>query len=353
MIQIDGLTKWFGANRVLDNVSFTAENGKVTGFLGPNGAGKSTTMRAALGLIHPDGGQALIDGKPYRTLQSPMKAVGAVLDAKSAHKNRTAVAHLRALAYTHGISKARVDEVMSITGISSVAKKKAGTFSLGMSQRLSIAAALLADPNNLILDEPVNGLDPEGVKWVRDLCRYYADQGRAVLLSSHLMSEVAQTADNLVIIAQGRILATTTVSQFVAEHSQHALRIVTPESEKLHAIFVQAPQVSVIPSARQADDPEQGEVFRILGADLVTAARTFAAAQLVTYRLTPENASLEEAYLALTHEKAQYISNSPLAPTVATRQPVPAQQSVPVQGTVLVQPTVSEQSQSKANDNKA
>lgn len=306
MIEIEGLSKRFKTKQALSNVTFTAEDGKVTGFLGPNGAGKSTTMRAALGLIHPDQGHALIDGKPFTSLRAPMRAVGAVLDAKSAHKSRTARVHLQALAYTNNLPKKRVDEVIDMTGLASVANVKAGQFSLGMSQRLSIAAALLGDPHNLVLDEPINGLDPEGVKWVRDLCRYYASEGRAVLLSSHLMSEVALTADNLVIIGQGHILETTTVNSFVAEHSTKSIRVVTPEPGKLHAIFARAPEVTVAPDTRTPNDPPIGEVFRITGADLAAAAQVFAQAGLVTYEFVEEHASLEEAYMALTHNQAEY-----------------------------------------------
>ncbi|NMN01216.1 ATP-binding protein of ABC transporter system [Bifidobacterium sp. DSM 109958] len=306
MITIEHISKRFGGKPVLNDVSFTAEDGKVTGFLGPNGAGKSTTMRAALGLIAPDSGRALIDGSPFRSAKAPMAAVGAVLDAKSAHKGRSAYAHLKALAQTNGIPVSRVDEVMDLTGIASVKRRRAGAFSLGMSQRLSIAAALLGDPRNLILDEPVNGLDPEGVKWVRELCRFYAGQGRAVLLSSHLMSEVALTADNLVIIGQGRILETTTVADFVAEHSAHALRVATPEPDRLRAIFASAPDVTVEPVERRTSDPAIGEVFRISGADLETAARVFAQTRLVTYEFVEERASLEEAYMTLTHGEVQY-----------------------------------------------
>ncbi|KAB8294456.1 ATP-binding cassette domain-containing protein [Bifidobacterium avesanii] len=348
MIEIQHISKRFGGKPVLNDVSFTAEDGKVTGFLGPNGAGKSTTMRAALGLITPDAGQALIDGKPFRAVKAPMAAVGAVLDAKSAHKGRSAYAHLKALAQTNGIPSSRVDEVMDLTGIASVRKRRAGAFSLGMSQRLSIAAALLGDPRNLVLDEPINGLDPEGVKWVRELCRFYAGQGRAVLLSSHLMSEVALTADNLVIIGQGRILETTTVADFVAEHSVHALRVATPEPDKLRAIFASAPNVTVSPVERRASDPSIGEVFRIAGADLEAAARVFAQAQLVTYEFVEERASLEEAYMTLTHSEVQYANRevpgqrpiqygAPAAPPAAAApaQPAPAQpipaQSAPMQ----------------------
>jgi ABC-2 type transport system ATP-binding protein len=190
--------------------------------------------------------------------------------------------------------------------LQSVRNRKAGSFSLGMSQRLSIAAALLGDPHNLVLDEPVNGLDPEGVKWVRELCRFYASQGRAVLLSSHLMSEVALTADNLVIIGQGHILETTTIDHFVVEHSAHAIRIVTPEPDKLRRIFEGADQVQVDDVPRLASDPETGSVLRITGAQLEPAAQIFAQAQLVTYELVEERASLEDAYMMLTHEQVQY-----------------------------------------------
>ncbi|KAB7790226.1 ATP-binding cassette domain-containing protein [Bifidobacterium leontopitheci] len=308
MIEIRGLSKRFGAKTVLDNVSFTAQDGRVTGFLGPNGAGKSTTMRAALGLIRPDSGEALIDGLPFAKTPAPMASVGAVLDAKSAHKGRSAYAHLKALAATNAIPRSRVDEVMDITGLSSVKTRKAGKFSLGMSQRLSIAAALLGDPHNLVLDEPINGLDPEGVKWVRDLCRQSAAQGRAVLLSSHLMSEVAITADDLVIIGRGRILETTSIDRFVAEHSGHALRVVTPQPDKLRAIFADAPGVTLTPVPHAAGTPQDGQTFRIAGADLERTADVFARAQLVVYQFIEEQASLEDAYMALTHASAEYVS---------------------------------------------
>lgn len=333
MIEIEGLSKRFGAKPVLDHVSFTAEDGKVTGFLGPNGAGKSTTMRAALDLIAPDSGRALIDGRPFAEHRAPLRTVGAVLDAKSAHKGRSAYAHLLSIVLTNGIPKRRVDEVMDLTGIAAVKTRKAGAFSLGMSQRLSIAAALLGDPHNLVLDEPINGLDPEGVKWVRDLCRYYAAQGRAVLLSSHLMSEVALTADNLVIIGQGRILETTTVADFVAEHSTRSLRVITPEPEKLKAIFAHAPEVTVTPITRETGDPQEGAAFRITGADLGAAACVFAAAQLVTYLFVQEHASLEEAYMTLTHTSAEYLGRS-MSATGTPPQTTPVVANVPQPGNV-------------------
>lgn len=336
MIEITGLSKKFGAKQALSDVSFVAEDGKVTGFLGPNGAGKSTTMRAALGLIHPDTGQALVDGKRYVTLRAPMQAVGAVLDAKSAHKARTAYDHLRTLAYTNNISKSRVDEVIDMTGLGSVKSRKAGQFSLGMSQRLSIAAALLGDPKNLVLDEPINGLDPEGVKWVRELCRYYADQGRAVLLSSHLMSEVALTADNLVVIGQGHVLETGTVSDFVAKHSGHSIRVTTPEPDKLRAIVAKFPGARLEVEEGNGNpvqpgaNAEQVVTFHINEVELHALARACASVQLVTYELREEHASLEEAYMELTHSSVEYaaaqvpngrVASQPVSPI----QPQPSQ----------------------------
>lgn len=311
MLEFQHITKRFGAKTVLKDVSFVAEDGKVTGFLGPNGAGKSTTMRCALNLIHANSGTSLIDGRPYAKIASPMTEVGAVLDAKSAHRGRSAYNHLYSLALTHGISKKRVDEVIDITGLTSVKKRKAGSFSLGMGQRLSIAAALLADPHNLILDEPVNGLDPEGVKWVRELCKYYASQGRAILLSSHLMSEVALTADNLVIIAHGEILERTTVQDFVNAHSQHAIRLVTPEGEKLKSVLTQnRPECKILPDSRTPQDVQEGELFKITGCELNQLAREIADNQIMVYQLNPEHASLEEAYLALTHGQEQYVTKA-------------------------------------------
>ena len=321
MLEFQHITKRFGAKTTLNDVSFVAEDGRVTGFLGPNGAGKSTTMRCALNLIHANSGTSLIDGKPYAKIASPMTEVGAVLDAKSAHRGRSAYNHLYSLALTHGISKKRVDEVIDITGLSSVKTRKAGSFSLGMSQRLSIAAALLADPHNLILDEPINGLDPEGVKWVRELCKYYASQGRAILLSSHLMSEVALTADNLVIIAHGEILKRTTVQDFVNAHSQHAVRLVTPEGEKLKSVLAQNhPECKIL---QDPQDVQEGELLRITGCELNQLAREIADNQIMVYQLNQEHASLEEAYLALTHGQEQYVTR-----TIPSGNLNPAEQSV-------------------------
>ncbi len=311
MIEIQGITKTFGANRVLDDVSFVAANGAVTGFLGPNGAGKSTTMRVLLGLITPDHGTALIDGVPYTRQASPMSSVGAVLDAKCAPRNRSAYAYLCALAYTNNIARGRVDEVMDLTGLASVKKTKAGKFSLGMSQRLAIAAALPGDPKNLVLDEPVNGLDAEGVKWVRDLCRNCAAQGRAVLLSSHLMNEVALTADNLVIIGEGRILRTGTVADFVREHSRHLLSVVTPDAGKMHAMLAASPTVRITEKPVDSGYPADARAFEIEGADFAAVARGFAAHQIIAYQFVRQQVSLEQAYMELTHGHARYVAAQP------------------------------------------
>lgn len=314
MMTIEGVTKRFGAKRALDRVSFEAKDGRVTGFLGPNGAGKSTTMRVMLGLIRPDAGRTLIDGRPYASLPSPMRAVGAVLDAKSAHPGRSAEAHLKALALANGIPARRVDEVIELTGLGSARTRRAGTFSLGMAQRLSIAAALLGDPHNLVLDEPINGLDPEGIAWVRALCRRFAAEGRAVLLSSHLMSEVALTADDLVIIAKGRILETSSLDRFVAAHSAHTMRVATPQPDKLRAIFAPAAEVSVERTALAYGEPQDGVAFRIRGADLRAAADVFARAGLPLYALAEERASLEQVYLQLTHDQAEYLGTTEGSP---------------------------------------
>ena len=215
MIQVEALTKRYGATTAVDGLTFTARPGTVTGFLGPNGAGKSTTMRVAVGLERPTSGTATVDGRRYADLPAPLHAVGCMLDARSVHPGRTAFRHLRALARTHGIGRARVDEVIGMTGLESVAGRRAGTFSLGMGQRLGIAGALLGDPGTLILDEPVNGLDPEGVKWVRNLTRHLAAEGRTVFLSSHLMSEMAQTADQLLVIGRGEIITAGPVQDVI------------------------------------------------------------------------------------------------------------------------------------------
>src|SRR6478609_4944613 len=227
MIVADNLTKRYGDKTAVDGISFTVPPGRVTGFLGPNGAGKSTTMRMIVGLDRPTSGRVTIDGRDYRSLRSPLTEVGILLDAKAVHTGRSARNHLRAMAATHGIPRSRVDEVIENTGLGSVAGKRAGKFSLSMGQRLGIAAALLGDPQTLILDEPVNGLDPEGVRWVRQFVRGQAAQGRTVLLSSHLMSEMAQTADHVIVLGRGRVLADAGIDELVRSWTRNTVRVRT------------------------------------------------------------------------------------------------------------------------------
>ena len=233
MIEASGLTKRYGAKTAVDHVSFAIEPGTVTGFLGPNGAGKSTTMRLIMGLDKPTEGSVKINGRSYQDLTAPLCEVGALLDAKGLHGSRTARAHLTQLAVSNGIPTRRVDEVLDITGLTSVAKKRVKGFSLGMGQRLGIAAALLGDPKILIFDEPVNGLDPEGVKWVRETCRRLAREGRTVFISSHLMSEMAQTADHLIVIGRGRILTSGPVDEVIGSVTSDVVRVTSPTAASL------------------------------------------------------------------------------------------------------------------------
>ncbi|HIE61282.1 MAG TPA: ATP-binding cassette domain-containing protein, partial [Microbacterium sp.] len=233
MIVAEQLTKRYGDKLAVDNVSFTVPPGKVTGFLGPNGAGKSTTMRMIVGLDRPTAGRVTVNGARYQSMRAPLTEVGVLLDAKAVHTGRSARNHLRAIAATHGFGRARVDEVIELTGIASVAGRRAGTFSLGMGQRLGIATALLGDPHTLILDEPVNGLDPEGVRWVRQFVRYVAGEGRTVLLSSHLMSEMAQTADRIVVLGRGKVLAEGDLPDLVQEWTSTAVTVRSPRLTEL------------------------------------------------------------------------------------------------------------------------
>lgn len=314
MIEVQHLTKSFHGKMAINDVTFTAWNGRVTGFLGPNGAGKSTTMRACLALIRPENGRALIDGQPFAKLGSPMTTVGAVLNPRSAHKARSAYSHLRSLAYSNGIPARRVDEVLDMVGLTSVKNKNAGSFSLGMSQRLSIAAALLGDPRNLVLDEPINGLDPDGVKWVRELCRAVAAQGKAVLLSSHLMSEVALTADDLVIIGQGRVMEWTTVDRFIQEHSRNSIRVVTPQPDRLVSALSTAAGIRVTRLRPDSSCPPDAALFRIEGAPLASTATILANGQVVMYEFRQEKVSLEEAYMSATHGQVEYRSQVAVNP---------------------------------------
>jgi ABC-2 type transport system ATP-binding protein len=300
VIEARGLVKRYGSTTAVDGVTFTIRPGLVTGFLGPNGAGKSTTMRMIMGLDSPTSGQVTIDGKRYAELRSPLHEVGALLDAKAVHTSRSAMNHLRALAATHGIGKARVREVIELAGLESVARKRVGGFSLGMGQRLGIAVALLGDPATVILDEPVNGLDPEGVIWVRNLARRLAAEGRTVFLSSHLMSEMAQTADHLLVIGRGRIIADAPMQEILAASGTARTRVRTDQPAILtEALAGEGGEIRAI-------EPEQLEVS---GVDARTIAAVALRRQVLVYELTPVRASLEEAYLGLTQDEVEYHSH--------------------------------------------
>jgi len=296
MIEATSLTKRYGARTAVNDVSFTVRPGQVTGFLGPNGAGKSTTMRMIVGLDRPTEGRVLVNGKPYAEHRSPLHEVGALLEAKAVHTGRSARNHLRSIAATHGIPTRRVDEVIDLTGLHTVARKRVGGFSLGMGQRLGLAAALLGDPATLILDEPVNGLDPEGVLWVRGFVRQLAAEGRTVLLSSHLMSEMALTADHIIVLGKGRIVADSTVADIVGS-TQTFVRVRSPRIDDV-ARRLSQPDVTVTGVA--ADTIE----VRGLGAEVIGDAAL--AIGVALHELTTVSGSLEDAYMQLTRDEVEY-----------------------------------------------
>jgi ABC-2 type transport system ATP-binding protein len=301
MIEIQGLSKRYGPKLAVDDVSFSVRPGMVTGFLGPNGAGKSTTMRLIVGLDRPTAGRALVGGRPYAQHKAPLHEIGVLLEAKAVHTGRTAYHHLLALAATHGIPKARVHTVIAMTGLDSVAGKRVGGFSLGMGQRLGIAAALLGDPHTLMLDEPVNGLDPEGVRWVRDFCRYFAGQGRTVFISSHLMSEMSQTADHLIVLGRGRVLADAPLGEVIAGATGRSVRVRTPRAQDLTIELGRlGPNVTVTTS----DDGS----LAVSGLEAARIGDAAAQAGIPLHELTPLAASLEEAYLELTGDAVEYHS---------------------------------------------
>ncbi len=297
MIESHSLTKRYGAKTAVDDISFQVRPGIVTGFLGPNGAGKSTTMRMIVGLDRPSAGTVTVNGKRYAEHRSPLREVGVLLDAKAVHSGRSAYNHLLAMAATHGISKTRVKEVIGMTGLDAVAGKRVGGFSLGMGQRLGIAAAMLGDPHTLILDEPVNGLDPEGVLWVRSFLRQLAGEGRTVLLSSHLMSEMALTADHLIVLGRGRVVADASVSDVVAGASKQTVRVRSPHADRLAA-------------ALSGDDTTVRRVdagfLEVVGASAGQIGDLAAELGVAVHELTPVTASLEDAYLQLTETHVEY-----------------------------------------------
>ena len=297
MIEARDLYKRYGDKVAVDHLSFTVEPGAVTGFLGPNGAGKSTTMRLLLGLDRPQAGAATIDGRPYRDHVEPLKVVGALLEAKAVHTGRSAYNHLLVLAQTQGVPRSRVDEVIELVGLESVARKRAGGFSLGMGQRLGLAAALLGDPKVLVLDEPVNGLDPEGVIWIRNLLKYLASQGRTVFVSSHLMNEMAVTADHLIVIGRGKLLADCTTTEFIDTHSEHSVLVISPDEAKLR-------QVITAEGGRTVDG--QDDSFVVLDLPAPRIGELAARAGLVLYELATQKASLEEVFIELTRDSLEY-----------------------------------------------
>jgi ABC-2 type transport system ATP-binding protein len=301
MIEAIGLTKHYGQKTAVDGISFTVQPGLVTGFLGPNGAGKSTTMRLIVGLDRPTAGTVTVAGHRYADLKSPLHEVGVLLDAKAVHTGRSARNHLLAMAATHGISSKRVDEVIDLTGLHSVARKRVGGFSLGMGQRLGMASALLGDPGILILDEPVNGLDPEGVIWVRELARHLAGEGRTVFLSSHLMSEMAQTADHIIVLGRGKIIADAPVGEILAQVSGKAVRVRTPDVAKLTKLLT-GTDVTVTKT-----DPD---LLTVGGLPAARIGELAASSGVVLHELTPITGSLEEAYLALTEDEVEYHAGS-------------------------------------------
>jgi ABC-2 type transport system ATP-binding protein len=296
MIEVRELTKRFGRTLAVDGLTFTVKPGHVTGFLGPNGAGKSTTMRAVLGLDLPDAGTTLVTGRRYESIQHPMHHVGALLDANAVHGGRTAYSHLRCLARSNGIGRTRVTEVLEQVGLAGVAGKRVGGFSLGMKQRLGIAAALLGDPEVLLFDEPVNGLDPEGIRWIRELMRDLADDGRTVLISSHLMSEMALTADLVVVIGRGRLIAETSVADLAAQFRRDIL-VRTPRAAELSDVLTSA-------GATVLAEPDGG--FSVTGLDAAGIADVALRSQIPVHELTPRSASLEDAYMQLTESSVEY-----------------------------------------------
>jgi ABC-2 type transport system ATP-binding protein len=302
MIEARGLTKKYGEKTAVDDLTFTVQPGIVTGFLGPNGAGKSTTMRLILGLDSPTAGTVTVGGKPYAQHPKPLQTVGALLEARAVHTSRSAYNHLRALAATHGIAKSRVDEVIDMVGLQDVARKRAGGFSLGMGQRLGIASALLADPETLILDEPVNGLDPEGIRWIRDLLKSLAADGHTVFVSSHLMSEMALTAEHVIVVGRGRLMADMPMAQLIAQASANVVVVRSPQATAL-AKALAGPDVVV-----SSTEKDLLEVTGLTAAQIGDEARDLG---ISLHELAPKQASLEEAFMEMTRDEVEFHAATP------------------------------------------
>jgi ABC-2 type transport system ATP-binding protein len=304
MIEAQHITKRYGQKVAVDDLSFTVKPGIVTGFLGPNGAGKSTAMRLIIGLDSPTSGHVTVNGKAYRDHAAPLHEVGTMLEAHAIHTGRSAYKHLLALAETHGIADSRVDEVIDLVGLQEVARKRVGSFSLGMGQRLGIASALLGDPETLILDEPVNGLDPEGIRWIRNLLRNLAAEGRTIFVSSHLMSEMSLMADQLIVVGRGKLIADTPVEEFIRQASSDTVRVRTPQPQRLSAAL-EAEGVTIV----SGKEPEVLEVKGLRAAEIGDIAMQQG---IAVHELTPEQASLEEAFMRLTHDAVEYHASSAL-----------------------------------------
>ena len=300
MIEAIGLTKRFGEYLAVDNLAFTVRPGIVTGFLGPNGAGKSTTMRMILGLDAPTAGSARVNGRNLAEHRAPMTAIGALLDAGAVHPKRSARSHLRALAATAGIGDQRVNELIDLVGLRDVADRRAGEFSLGMRQRLGIASALLGDPETVMLDEPVNGLDPEGMVWIRNLLRRLADEGRTVFVSSHLMSEMSMIAEHYVIVGRGRLIADVSAAELEAQAGEHSVRVRTPDAARLREALVG----DGVQAAHQEPD-----VLVVTGRSSADIGRIAAEQNVVLHELTPQHSSLEDIFMELTSHAVEYRSN--------------------------------------------
>ena len=305
MIEVRDLTKRFGDKVAVDHLSFSVEPGRVTGFLGPNGAGKSTTMRLILGLDRPQSGTATIDGKRYDQLARPLAAVGALLEAKALHNGRSAYSHLLFLAQTQGLPRRRVDEVLALVGLTPVAHKRTGGYSLGMSQRVGIAAAMLGNPPVLLLDEPVNGLDPEGILWIRNLMKQLAAEGRTIFVSSHLMNEMAVTADHLIVIGRGKLIADSPTEEFIARSSERSVLVRSPQADRLSELIIS--EGGVVKQESNGAPP----VLSVTGMEAPRIGELAAGAGVVLHELTPRLASLEEAFIELTAGSAEFGATSP------------------------------------------
>ncbi len=300
MIEARDLTKRYGDKTAVDHLSFNVEPGRVTGFLGPNGAGKSTTMRLILGLDRPHAGTATIDGRRYTDLAQPLRTVGALLEAKAMHPGRSAYNHLLFLAQTQGLPRSRVDHVLDLVGLREVARKRTGTYSLGMGQRVGIAVAMLGDPRVLLLDEPVNGLDPEGILWIRNLMKQLAAEGRTIFVSSHLMNEMAVTADHLIVIGRGKLIADCSTQEFIERSSDKYVLVRSPDAARL------ADLIAAEGGKAEPQDGDGAGALRVTGMEAPRVGELAAADRIVLHELTPRLASLEEAYMELTADSSEY-----------------------------------------------